>query len=299
MVLPFGKTPSQDNSYHIFMKTPYVGKIIGGICGLLLSGGNPAGLLLGVFVGHWFDRSLRFQGFFRIRNKKAQKAFFDAAFLVMGHIAKADGRVSENEIQVAREIMNRFGLSEETRKEAMRLFNQGKSEGFDLESTLTAFKCACPFDLGLMYSFIEIQIQAAYADRRLNPKTKYILQYIARSLGVGGLNFALYDMLFGLRNGSAFHEQNNRGYQGSYYRERRSTTYTHYTSIQESYTILGVNQRASNNEIKKAYRQMMSQHHPDKLIAKGLPEEMIKVATEKTQKIQKAYEDICQSRGIK
>ncbi|MBN1684517.1 MAG: co-chaperone DjlA [Gammaproteobacteria bacterium] len=278
------------------MKTKYIGKIIGGFCGLLLTAGNPVGLLLGVLVGHWFDKSLHFNHAFGARGSATQKVFFDTAFLVMGHIAKADGRVSENEIQVARQIMSRFGLTGAKKQEAIRLFNQGKSSDFNLEATLTKFKQTCPFDRGLMYSFVEIQIQAAYADGGINPHTKQILQYIARFLGIGGLNFALYDMLFGLRNGYTFYQRQGYHYQRqSGYSSRQSS----YTSVDESYAILGISRTASDGEIKKAYRKMMSQNHPDKLMAKGLPEEMIKVATEKTQKIQKAYEVVCRARGIK
>ena len=60
----------------------------------------------------------------------------------------------------------------------------------------------------------------------------------------------------------------------------------------------GISEQASPAEIKKAYRKQMSQHHPDKLLAKGLPEEMIKIATEKTQNIKAAYDRICAAKGI-
>jgi len=61
---------------------------------------------------------------------------------------------------------------------------------------------------------------------------------------------------------------------------------------------LGVSNKDTTPHIKKAYRQLMSQHHPDKLVSKGLPDEMIRMATEKTQRIQKAYEMICKERGV-
>ena len=69
-------------------------------------------------------------------------------------------------------------------------------------------------------------------------------------------------------------------------------------SIDQSYAILGVDKGASDAEVKKAYRRLMSQHHPDKLVAKGLPEEMMKVATEKTHEIRQAYEAIKAARGF-
>jgi DnaJ like chaperone protein len=68
--------------------------------------------------------------------------------------------------------------------------------------------------------------------------------------------------------------------------------------MNDAYAILGVNKSASEAEIKTAYRRLMSQHHPDKLVSKGLPDEMIKIATEKTQEIRKAYDLIKSKKAI-
>jgi DnaJ like chaperone protein len=69
--------------------------------------------------------------------------------------------------------------------------------------------------------------------------------------------------------------------------------------VSQAYDVLGIDRTASDAEVKKAYRRLMNQHHPDKLIAKGLPEEMIRIATEKTQQIKQAYEQIKTDRGMK
>ena len=66
-------------------------------------------------------------------------------------------------------------------------------------------------------------------------------------------------------------------------------------TLSQAYKILGVSKNSSEAEIKKAYRRLMSQHHPDKLVSKGLPDEMIQLATEKTQEIRKAYDLIKKS----
>jgi len=70
-------------------------------------------------------------------------------------------------------------------------------------------------------------------------------------------------------------------------------------SLSDAYELLGVENTAEQNTVKRAYRKLMSQHHPDKLVSKGLPPEMIKIATEKTQHIKAAYELIKASRGWK
>ncbi len=56
---------------------------------------------------------------------------------------------------------------------------------------------------------------------------------------------------------------------------------------------------ATNAEVKRSYRRLMSQNHPDKLVARGLPESMLEVAKQKTQAIQAAFERIRESRGMR
>ena len=71
-----------------------------------------------------------------------------------------------------------------------------------------------------------------------------------------------------------------------------------YINIKDAYKVLGVQNDASDAEVKKAYRRLMSQHHPDKLVSKGLPDEMIRIATDRTHEIRKAYENIRSNRGL-
>ncbi|KZZ15482.1 hypothetical protein A3751_17250 [Oleiphilus sp. HI0080] len=71
------------------------------------------------------------------------------------------------------------------------------------------------------------------------------------------------------------------------------------SQLEEAYDVLGLEKECSDQELKRAYRRLMSQHHPDKLVAKGLPEEMMKLATEKTQQIKEAYELVKRNRNIK
>lgn len=271
------------------------GKIIGGFFGFLLAG--PFGLIIGIFIGHLFDRGLtHHQGWsFSAANQSiAQQVFFDSTFLVMGHIAKLDGRVSEAEIQAARAIMNRLGLNEAMRQKAINMFNQGKLASFNLEETLQKLAQACQRNKVLLKLFVEIQMQTALAEHHLTPEKQKVLQKICQYLGFAPLNFSLFEHLFNFEQ--AFRQQS--GYQqqqGGYYHSSHSR---HQLHLKDAYAILGVSETATPAEIKKAYRKQMSQHHPDKLLAKGLPEEMIKIATEKTQNIKAAYERICAAKGM-
>ncbi|MDQ8039369.1 MAG: co-chaperone DjlA [Rickettsiella sp.] len=269
------------------------GKLIGGFFGFLLAG--PLGLILGVFIGHLFDRGLsRNQGwtFSSVNPTLAQQAFFNSTFLVMGHIAKLDGRVSAAEIEAARTIMNRLGLTEEMRQKAINLFNQGKLADFDLEKTLKHLVDACHRNKVLLKLFVEIQMQTAFAEQPISQKKQKVLQKIYQELGFAPLNFSFFEHIFNFEQ--AFRQQSSQQQQGHY----QSSRSRHQLNLQDAYAILGVSENATPAEIKKAYRKLMSQHHPDKLLAKGLPEEMIKIATEKTQNIKAAYDRICAAKGI-
>lgn len=268
------------------------GKLIGGFCGFLLAG--PLGLLLGVIIGHVFDRGL-FRDSWRFsagNQAQTQQAFFNATFLVMGYIAKADGRVSEAEIQAARTVMTRMGLNEALRQRAMELFTQGKQPDFNLDQTLSELLQACHHNKILLRMFVEMQMQAAQADGALSQAKQHVLQQICARLGFAPLNFVFFEDLFGFRQG-----YQQQGYQQDY-RRGYQTSSRPQTSLKDAYTLLGVSETANDADVKRAYRRMMSQHHPDKLVSKGLPEEMIKLATQKTQNIKAAYDQICAARGL-
>jgi len=268
------------------------GKLIGGFFGFLL--GGPLGAILGIVIGHMFDKGLRqqWQGLhFNLGNQaQAQQAFFDTTFLVMGHIAKADGRVSEAELQAARIIMQRMNLNEQMRQRAMELFTQGKQSDFNLDQALANLVQACHRNKVLLRMFVEIQMQAMLAESSLSQTKQQILQKICQYLGFAPLNFTLFEHLFGFGR-SAQDDYQQRTYRGAPRAHSRM-------SVQDAYAVLNVPSTANDSEIKKAYRRLMSQNHPDKLVSKGLPEEMIKLATEKTQNIKAAYELICEARGI-
>lgn len=269
------------------------GKLAGGFFGFLLAG--PLGLVLGIIIGHFFDRGLNQNQPWTFSSSNpsiAQQVFFDSTFLVMGHIAKLDGRVSEAEIQAARAIMSRLGLTDTMRQKAMNLFNQGKQASFNLENTLQKLAQACHRNKILLKLFVEIQMQTALAEGHLTPQKQQVLQKICHHLGFAPLNFTFFEHLFNFEQ--AFRQQSSDQRQQGYYHTSQSTQ----LNLKDAYAILGVSEQASAVEIKKAYRKQMSQHHPDKLLSKGLPEEMIKLATEKTQNIKAAYDRICAAKGI-
>jgi len=262
------------------------GKLLGGGFGYLLAG--PLGALIGVALGHNFDKgltgSIRAQ-FQHGAQERIQTVFFTALFSVMGHLAKADGRVSEDEIELARDVMRRMNLNEDMRRAAIRLFDQGKQPDFPLADILSQFRQECQRRRNLMQMFAEILVHAGYADGQLKEAERGVLEQVRQQLGFTVQEFQHIEALV----------RNARHFGGGGFGQEPPLSPR--ASLHEAYEILGVKSSASDAEVKKAYRRLMNQHHPDKLVAKGLPEEMMKLATEKTQEIKTAYELIKKNRA--
>ena len=261
------------------------GKVIGLLIGIFF---GPPGIIFGLLLGHLydiglFDRLLARHGYSRNTNSQAQQTFFDATFTIMGYVAKSDGHISEREIKAAREIMSQLGLHGSARERAIKNFYNGKRGDFDLNSTLQQLRQTCLRHPTLLRTFIEIQIYIANAEGAISLKKRAIIQNICAQLGIRGFNFHQYEQ-------QSRAEQNYQRYYGNHQRSQQQ--YTSTSQLDDAYKILGVPRSASKDDIKKSYRRLMSKHHPDKLIAKGLPPEMIKMATQKTQQIKKAYETI-------
>lgn len=268
--------------------TFWFGKLIGGVLGLLT--GGPFGLLVGAFAGHLLDQGLgkALQGPDAVkgpvRQGQVQQVFFRATFRVMGRMAKADGRVSEEEIDAASSIMDQMGLNGTHRQAAIGFFTEGKNPDLDLMSDLNMLRNLFAQRAGLAQMFMEIQLMVAYADGRLSLEERRLFDKICRALGISAFQFEWI-------NGRVQAAMSGAGQRSSQQRQSAES------QLRNAYAVLGVKADAPDDELKKAYRKLMSQHHPDKLVAKGLPEEMMKLAKEKTQEIQTAYDLIRRSRS--
>lgn len=252
------------------------GKIVGGGFGFML--GGPLGALMGAALGHHFDKGLsNLEGVGVGNQQRTQAAFFSASFSIMGYLAKVDGHVSRDEIAMAQHVMAQMNLSAEQKKAAIALFNEGKQPDFPLDAVLQQFRMECHRRTNLMQMFMEILISTAMADGRLHDQESSAITYIGQQLG---FNPSYIQQLL-----------NMVGAQSHFTGTAQSAA-----SIDDAYTVLGVDKNTSDVDLKKAYRRLMSQHHPDKLVAKGMPEEMIKLANEKTHEIKAAYELIKKSR---
>ena len=261
------------------------GKALGGAFGYML--GGPLGALLGVALGHKLDQTATGGIQDRVEydvgaRQRVQAAFFMATFSVMGHMAKADGRVSEDEIAIARAVMARLGLTPELRQAAMRLFTEGKRPDFPLDEVLAQFKRECRQRRTLLQLFMEFLLMAAYADGVMHAAERRLILHINDRLGFGAAELGRLEAM--VSAGRRFEEGHG--------------TQTARASLADAYAVLNVSPQAGDEEIKKAYRRLLSQHHPDKLVAKGLPEEMMKLASARTHQIRSAYEKIREKRGF-
>lgn len=262
-----------------------LGKIVGFVLGYMA--GGLAGGIIGALVGHFFDRGLsgamRFD--YRADRAAAEQAFFETAFTVTGALAKADGRISETEIAAAEQMMARLRLTAEHRREAIALFKRGASPEFELEQQLQAFRQSARRAPLLPPLLLEFLFGVALADGELHPAEQDILRRVAAQLGIGARQFD--QLLAMLRAQQGFRQRAGEDSSAGPGR------------LAEAYAALGLTESASDAEVKRAYRKLMSRHHPDKLIAQGVPEDMVQLATEKSQEIQTAYGLVREARGMR
>jgi DnaJ like chaperone protein len=256
----------------------WFGKGIGGLLGALVAG--PFGSVVGVLLGHQWDETIAAQ---RRRGsaREISRLFFEVTFEVMGRIAKVDGRVSEDEIRGARRIMLGMRLTPDQVRTAIESFTYGKGSVYPLGERLAALATQLGDRSDLARAFVQIQLQAMVGAGAIGADKRQLLCRVASSLGVNRAELAQIEALVrGLEQGSVVEPSAA---------ER----------LDDAYRVLGVTSQASDGEIKTAYRRLMNQHHPDKLVARGLPESMIGIAEQKTHEVRTAYERLKAKRGFK
>ncbi len=262
-----------------------MGIIIGSILGYKFGGW--AGLIFGAWIGHWLERQL--SGNQQAGSKKqTQESFFNALFLAMGKLAKVDGQVSPSEIERTEGIMRHMKLSADLRQRAINLFNQGKQSGYNIDHALQQFGQLSRRSLSLKQIFLEMLVDVAEADGMISRAEQALIEHVCQQIGypVQLLHAMMKMRGFASAGGYQRQQQNNRQQRAS----NRSAPFN-------PYQVLGVTQEDNKATIRRAYKKLMSQHHPDKLVSKGLPPEMMKVAEEKAKQVQLAWEKVKELKG--
>jgi DnaJ like chaperone protein len=240
------------------------------------------GVLPGLILGAIIDRVRAFgQGALNpLQNAVRQAVFLETVFIAMGKLAKADGHVSQHEIDHVEEFMQKLGMTAEHRQLAIGWFRKGADPAFDIEPALQRFMAVCGHTRNLKDVLLVYLIVMALADGHFHPAEEAMLSEMAGRLGYGPAAFKhLVDMVL-----------NQSHFAGG--------EVTTAAALDDAYKALGVTRDSSDAEVKRAWRKLMSQYHPDKLMGQGVPEDMIRMATEQAKEIQLAYDLIKKSRGL-
>lgn len=251
--------------------------IFGGLIGSAF-GGFP-GFLVGAAIGAFLFQRMKSRLIGKIQS--LQNNFVESVFAVMGALCKADGVVTRDEIQLAEAMFERFRLNEEQKAIAREAFNRGKQPDFDLDAELRQFMQTTGRQPAFLQMFLQVQVSAVAADGKVHPAEHDMLVRIARGFG---LPESQVDQLEAMLRGA------HAGHGGA------SQNYTSGQQIDDAYKVLGVSPDASDAEIKRAYRKLMSENHPDKLAGRGMPESMREMAEERTREISHAYDVIKEAR---
>jgi DnaJ like chaperone protein len=257
----------------------WTGKITGAALGLVA--GGPLGVLVGAVIGHQFDcgrlsvgrpRSLR-------TDRDTETLLFRAGFGIMGHLAKADGRVSEAEIRAARSIMHELKLSPAQVREAIAEFSAGKQPDYPLGQVLQRLRQRIHGDRVLARSFVELQLRMLGRAGAISRAQRPVLWEVASALGITRVELAQMEAaMAGGRTGRV----PDAG-----------------AELAAAYRTLGVAAEVSDEDLKVAYRRLMNRHHPDKLAARGESAALQEAAKNRTREVREAYERLCRHRGIR
>lgn len=239
----------------------------------------------GFFLGSWGILLGAMAGFLSGMNSERVRVsrsgdYFRVTFRMMGHMAKADGRVSEQEIACARQAMHSFGLDGAQRDRAIGYFREGAQEGVDLAAELREVAQICRRDARLAAMFVEIQIALACADGDFSPPEQDIVRACCEALG------------FSAEQAQVFVDRHLGGGQSA----GEGAAMAAGQELERAYGLLEVDASASMEEVQRAYGRKMKDFHPDKLASKGLPKEFMDFATEQTKQFTKAYQTIKQAR---
>lgn len=241
-----------------------IGLLLGGIRGLIIGGA------LGFVAGFVAQYALR-KGLTAV-----QAQFHESTFAVMGALCKADGVVTRDEIQIAETMFERLHLTPEQRQSAKAAFSRGKAPAFDLDAEVTRLAATARGYRPILSLFLQVQCAAVAADGDVHPAEHQMLVRVARLLGLTEADVAQLEAM--LRTGARGPSPQQK--------------------LDDAYAALGLTASATDAEVKRTYRRLMSQNHPDKLAGKGLPDSMREMAEERTREISIAYSLIKEARGF-
>lgn len=254
------------------------GKVIGGVAGFAM--GGPLGALLGAAVGHGVDK-MRGEpvgedgyagmgpgaGYQEYDQQSRQMAFTVAVIALAAKLAKVDGRVTRDEISAFKSV---FKIPPEEIESVGKIFNEAKSDSTGFEPYADQIARIFSRDPAMLEELMGALLHIAHADGEYHPNEKDYLRRVAAIFGFGPAAF-----------------------------ERLEATFVKGKDADDPYTVMGVDRSISDDDLKSEYRRLMRENHPDRMVAEGLPPEMVEIANDKVAAINAAYDRICKERGIK
>lgn len=265
----------------------YWGKVIGTLGGLAT--GRPWLAVIGLILGHQFDRGFadRFTRFgpdvSAARLEHLPEAYLRALFETMGHVAKADGRVTEDEIRAARTVMHRLGLGPAEIRKAIDWFERGKNASYPLASTLRSLRGQSARRADMRALFVRLLMEVALSKSTFSHGERTLIWTICKELEIGRVELAQLEAML----------RAQRGFR------RSAAGIADSKRMSDAYLTLGVDSSSSNEDIKRAYRRLMNRNHPDKL-ASGNPDAgALAEAERRTREVRSAYELLKARRRIR
>jgi DnaJ like chaperone protein len=266
-----------------------IGTFVGAVVGVLLV--SPVLKILsvaaGYFAGRQFDRGFAaqrhaFDGL-GTGSGRLSEEYVQSLFLCMGHIAKADGRVTEQEIRAARLVMHRLNLSPARVRKAIHSFDEGKQPGFSLVQTVRELRRVHARRAEQRTLFVRLLLEVVLAGGRLRGRERALIWNVCTELDIGRVELAQLEAMILAQQGF-----------------RRSAAGTADTArLRRAYTTLGVDESSTNDEIKRAYRRLMNRYHPDKIAGSEPDEAALADAERRTREIRGAYEMLKARRSIR
>jgi DnaJ like chaperone protein len=253
----------------------------------LILGHGLSGAIVGAVIGFVIDSLRQSQ---RYRATPEVGGFIGPLFALLGAVAKSDGRVSEAEIAIAERLMTRMGLTGEQRKEAIASFNRGKQPEFDVTPAIDGLRQWVGMRRDHAFPVLDVVIETVLAEGNPPPEKMALLRQLAFALRISDMELMALMAMKGYAWNAAAGDR-RRGYGGGYVPPHRAT------HGPDPYTVLGIERGADERAIKRAYRKLISEHHPDRL--GDLPEDMRKRAESRASEINAAYERIKAEKGFK
>ncbi|MFC4350035.1 TerB family tellurite resistance protein [Fodinicurvata halophila] len=251
------------------------GKIVGGAAGFAL--GGPIGALLGGLAGHAVDvmnQSTQLEppehetdAQDGLDGDRTKNIAFTIGVIVLGaKMAKSDGKVTKDEVSAFKEV---FHIPPEEMKNVGRIFDQAKRDARGFEPYARQLGKLFSREPQVLEELLNGLFHIARADGDVTPEELDFLNGVAREFGLSDNDW------------------------------QRIKASNYGPDAADPYSILGISRDSSDEEIKKAYRQLVRDNHPDKLVAQGMPEEFINVANDKLARINEAYDKISRQRGLR